>query len=234
MNALRLLLLLFAASVLWEGLVTKSMKIFGWEHITIVGDLFDKRDEADQLVARLEQGLNLVRERTQDIPEAEQTPMLFFSTANYIMGSKSIQSHFLTDIVRARNIAGTGTFVTISEEQLLALNPDAMVIAGHDGYLDLSLIYAGRHVGLNWANVGEMRAIKEQQLVALGYDEWRATIETPIALLKIAKLAYPDRFADIDIEAEEVAFYREVYGLDEAQARAAIAAQKFAGDLEVK
>jgi len=205
-----------------------------WEHITITGQVFGKQDEAARLVAHLEQGLNVVRERTKDIPEAEQTPMIFFSTANYVMGSKSIQSYFLTDIVRARNIAGPGTFVTISEEQLLALNPDAMVIAGHEGYLDLALVYAGKHVGLNWANLAEMRAIQEKQLVALGYDEWRATIETPIALLKIAKLAYPDRFADIDIEAEEIAFYREVYGLDEAQAKAAIEAQKYTQDLEVK
>ena len=205
-----------------------------WEHITITGQVFGKQDEAARLVARLEQGLDVVRERTKDIPETEQIPMVFFSTANYVMGSKSIQSYFLTDIVRARNIAGPGTFVTISEEQLLALNPDAMVIAGHEGYLDLGLIYAGKHVGLNWANLAEMRAIQEKQLVALGYDEWRATIETPIALLKMAKLAYPDRFADIDVAAEEIAFYREVYGLDEAQAKAAIEAQKYTQDLEVK
>ena len=68
----------------------------------------------------------------------------------------------------------------------------------------------------------------------VGYDEWRATIETPIALLKIAKLAYPEKFADVDVAAEEVAFYRDVYGMDEQRAREAIEAQKYAGDLEVK
>jgi len=95
-----------------------------------------------------------------------------------------------------------------------------MVIAGHEGYLDLSLIYEGRHAGLNWANLAEMRAVQSNRLVALGYDEWRATVETPIALLKVAALAYPERFADLDIAAEEVAFYREVYGMDEAEALA--------------
>lgn len=205
-----------------------------WEHITIAGEVFGKQDEAARLVARLEQGLNIVRERTEGIPDDQRTPMVFFSTVNYVMGSKSIQAYLLTEVVGAKNIAGPGTFVTISEEQLLALDPEAMVIAGHEGYLDPDLVYAGKHAGLNWANLTEMQAIKTKRLTSLGYDEWRATVETPIALLKIAKLAYPDRFADIDVEAEEIAFYREVYGFDEAQAKTAIEAQKYIGELEVK
>jgi len=205
-----------------------------WEHITITGQVFGKQAEAVRLVERLNAGLEKVTSRTEDIPDAERTSVAYFATINNLMGTKSIQSYLLTDVVGARNVAGEGTFVTISEEKLLALDPDAMVLAGHEGYLDTSLVYAGKHAGLNWANLTEMRAIKNKRLVSLGYDEWRATIETPIALLKIAKLAYPNRFADIDVAAEEVAFYREVYGLDEPQAKAALEAQKYVGELEVK
>ncbi len=205
-----------------------------WEHITITGQVFGKQAEATKLVERLNTGLDKVTSRTKDIPDAERTKVAYFATITNVMGTKSIQSYLLTDVVGARNVAGAGTFVTISEEKLLALDPDAMVVAGHEGYLDPSLIYAGKYAGLNWSNLTEMRAIKTKRLVALGYDEWRATIETPIALLKIAKLAYPDRFADVDIATEEVAFYRDVYGLDEPQAKAAIEAQKYVGDLEVK
>ncbi|WP_050777847.1 ABC transporter substrate-binding protein [Micromonospora sp. ATCC 39149] len=205
-----------------------------WEHITITGQVFGKQAEATRLVERLNAGLDKVTSRTKDIPDAERTKVAYFATINNVMGTKSIQSYLLTDVVGARNVAGPGTFVTISEEKLLALDPDAMVVAGHEGYLDTSLIYGGKHAGLNWANLKDMRAIKTKRLVALGYDEWRATVETPIALLKIAKLAYPDRFADVDIVAEEIAFYRDVYGLDEAQAKAAIEAQKYVGELEVK
>lgn len=198
-----------------------------WEHITITGQVFGKQAEAKRLVDRLERGLDVVRTRTEDIPEADRTPVAYFATINNVMGTKSIQSYLLTDVVHAKNVAGAGTFVTISEEQLLALDPDAMVLAGHEGYLDPSLVYAGRHAGLNWANLAQLRAVKGKRLTALGYDEWRATVETPIALLKIAQLAYPEKFADIDVATEEVAFYREVYGLDEAGAKVAIEAQKY-------
>ncbi|MFI6229725.1 ABC transporter substrate-binding protein [Micromonospora echinospora] len=205
-----------------------------WEHITVTGEVFGKQAEAAKLVGRLQAGIDRVTARTRDIPEAERTPVAYFATINNVMGTKSIQSYLLTEVVGARNVAGPGTFVTVSEEKLLALDPDAMVVAGHEGYLDPALIHAGRHAGLNWANLAEMRAVKNKRLVALGYDEWRATVETPIALLKMAKLAYPERFADVDVAAEEVAFYREVYGLDERRAAEAIEAQKYVGDLEVR
>ncbi|MFE0592436.1 ABC transporter substrate-binding protein [Micromonospora echinospora] len=205
-----------------------------WEHITITGEVFGKQAEAAKLVGRLQAGIDRVTARTRDIPEAERTPVAYFATINNVMGTKSIQSYLLTEVVGARNVAGPGTFVTVSEEKLLALDPDAMVVAGHEGYLDPALIHAGRHAGLNWANLAEMRAVRNKRLVALGYDEWRATVETPIALLKMAKLAYPERFADVDVAAEEVAFYREVYGLDARRAAEAIEAQKYVGDLEVK
>lgn len=205
-----------------------------WQHITIAGQVFGKEKEAEELIKRLDTGLSRVTERTKDIPAKDRTPVAYFATINNVMGTKSIQSYLLTEVVGARNVAGGGTFITISEEKLLALDPDAMVVAGHEGYLDPQLIHSGRHAGLNWANLAEMRAIKTKRLAPLGYDEWRATIETPIAVLKMAKLAYPDRFADVDVAAEEIAFYREVYGFDEAAAREAIEAQKYVGDLEVK
>ena len=205
-----------------------------WEHIAITGEVFGMQQEAADLIARLNDGLSLITERTADIPESERTNVAYFSTINYVMGERSIQDYLLTEIVGANNVAGAGTFITISEEQMLALDPDAIVVAGHEGYLDTSVIYEGRSAGLNWGALQEMRAIQEERLVALGYDEWRATIETPIALLKIAAVVYPDLFADIDVEQEELDFYREVYGMDEAEAREAIAAQQYAGELEIQ
>lgn len=205
-----------------------------WQHISITGEIFGKQAEAEELIDRLDAGLAMVTDRTADIPEDERTEVAYFATINYVMGEKSIQDYLLTEVVGADNVAGSGTFVPISEEQLLALDPDAMVVAGHEGYLDPAAIYEGRNAGLNWGALGELRVIQEERLVSLGYDEWRATVETPIALLKIAKVVYPDLFADVDVEQEEIDFYRDVYGMDEAEAIEAIEAQKFIGDLDVQ
>ncbi|KGM08825.1 ABC transporter substrate-binding protein, partial [Cellulomonas bogoriensis 69B4 = DSM 16987] len=206
--------------------------VTAWEHIEVVGQVFDKEPEAQALVANLEEHLDVVRDRTRDIPESERADVVMFATVDNVMGERSIQSYFLTEILNANNIAGPGTFITVSEEQLLSMDPDVLVVLGHDGYLDPELVYAGQRAGLNWANLQSMRAIEERRVVSVGYDEWRATVETPVGLLKMASVIYPDRFDDIDVDAVEQEFYREVYGLDDDAAATAIDAQRYLGELD--
>ena len=43
-------------------------------------------------------------------------------------------------------------------------------------------------------------------------------IEYPLDMLIIAKAAYPDRFADINVYDFALKFYQEVYGVDEVTA----------------
>lgn len=202
-----------------------------WQHVTITGQVFGFEEEAAAVVAAIEQRLDLVRERTADITAAQRADVVLFATIDSVMGAQSIQSHMLTDIVNANNLVTQGTFVPISEEQLLALDPDVLVLLGHDGYLAVDRVLAGEQAGLNWANLQELRAIRDQRLASLGYDEWRATIETPIGILKMAAAIYPDRFADIDVVEEELRFYEEVYGFDREQAEQAVVAQLYLGEM---
>lgn len=202
-----------------------------WEHIEMVGKVFGYEDEAARLVEEMESRVKLIRDRTSTIPEDQKADVVLFATIDNVMGPKSIQSYFLTEIVNANNLVESGTFVTISDEQMLKLNPDTLIVLGHDGYLDPARIYGGEKVGLNWANLAQMDAIANRRLVSLGYDEWRATIETPIGLLKMAKTIYPDRFTDIDLREEELRLYRDVYGMSDDEAVAALEAQEYTGEL---
>ena len=192
-----------------------------WEHIRIVGDVFGYKKEAKALVSAIEERVQLVRERTKDIPPEERANAILFATAKYVMGINSVQSYMLSEIINANNLAGRGTFIPISEEQLLKLDPDALIVLGHDGWLDPKLIYAGEQAGLNWGNLKDLRAISDRRVVSLGYEEWRATIENAVGLLKMAAAVYPERFQDIDIDKEELRFYQEVYGMSLKEAKEA-------------
>jgi iron complex transport system substrate-binding protein len=206
-----------------------------WEHIRLVGEVYNKQQEAEKLIKSLDNRLSLIKERTKDINKEEKANAVIYATENYVMGRKSIQSYFLTEILNANNlVADTSDFIKISEEQLLKYNPEMLVIIGHDGYLDTAAVLEGKHSGINWSNVKGLKAIENKRIVSLGYEEWRATIETPVGLLKIAKVLYPDRFEDIDIEAEELKMYMEDYNFSEAEALKAVEAQKFRSSLEIK
>lgn len=200
-----------------------------YDVIRTVGTVFERTEDTDKVVDRLQTGIADVLDR---IPADAPAPTVaVFSTIAYVMGEKSVQSHLFADLLGARNTAGAGTFVPVSEEKLLALDPDALIIAGHEGYLGLDEVYGGANVGLDWSKLQTMKAIEDKRVAALGYDEWRATIETPVALLKAASVLYPEAFADVDLDAEELAFYQDVFNLDAAAAQQAVDGQKCRADL---
>lgn len=206
-----------------------------WEHIRLVGKIFDKEDEAKQLIDSLDANINLIKERTKDLSDDEKVDVAIFATYSSVMGTNSIQSYFLTEIINANNVVDVnGQFIMISEEDLLRYDPEVLIVIGHGGYLDPELIYSGRDAGgINWANVQDLQALQNRRMVSLGYEEWRATVETPVALLKMAKEIYPDLFTDINIEEEEVKMYMNDYGLSEEEAKTATEAQKFTAGMEI-
>lgn len=203
-----------------------------WQFVRLVGEVYNKEEEGEKLISSLDSKLQLIKDRTSNLTEDEKADVIIFSTGSYVMGRGSIQSYFLTEILNANNLVEEDTdFIQISEEKLLTYDPDVLVVMGHDGYLSPSEIYEGKHIGLNWNNLKEFKPIKNKRLVSLGYDEWRATIENSVGLLKIAKTLYPDLFQDIDLEAEELKMYMKDYGFNKDDAIKMMEAQKFTGKL---
>ncbi len=203
-----------------------------WQHIRLVGQVMNQEAEAEKIIQDIKDKVDLIRERTSKLSEDEKKDAIIFATANYVMGPDTVQSYFLTDIINANNMVKEGGFVNVSEEQLLKYNPDSLIIIGHDGYLDPSIVEEGKMCGINWGNVQEVSAIKNKNYICLGYEEWRDTLETPVTLLKMAKLVYPELFEDIDIEKEEINMYMNDYGMSEEEAKKAIEAQHYTGQLE--
>lgn len=201
-----------------------------WEHVDFVGELFDKKDKTDKIVARMEKEVADVTKRVAK-HEGDKPEAVIFASTKYVMGKKSIQNYLLEDVLKAKNKIGKGTFVEVSEEKLLSYDIPNLIVIGHEGYISEKDIYGGKKAGINWSKVSSMPAIKNKKIATLGYDEWRATLETPIALKKMGKLLYPKQFEDVDLTKDEVDYYKDIYGLSEADAKKAIEDQKFRSGL---
>ncbi len=95
-----------------------------------------------------------------------------------------------------------------SLEQVLLWDPD-VIIANEDS--------AARYILGNpqWSGI---KAVQEGRVYKLpqGVSRWGhpGSVETPLALLWLAKTVYPDRFEDIDMEAEVEYFYRQFFGYE--------------------
>ena len=201
-----------------------------WQEIEILGEIFDKQSEAKDLINYLNGKVQMVKERTQDIPEDKRPNVMLFATPDYMLGPQTIQSYFLEEIVHGKNVLKEGSWVKTSPEQVLKLNPDTIVVLGHGGYISPEDIYAGKDMGFNWKLVQNAKAIKEKRIGSVGITEWRATIEFPIGLLREAKTLYPEKFADIDPDKEEIELYKNIYGLKDDEITEAVKAQRYNGN----
>jgi len=202
------------------------------DEIRIIGKVFDKEDKAQELADYLESQTQVILERTKDIPESEQPTVLIFGAsptsrqsggAGSVKGTDTIESYFIENIVHAKNAFHEAGSPTISAEQLLALNPDAIVLGTANGYHPPEELYSAPY----YQNVAELSAVKNHRVYSFPWEPCNCAkrLEYPIDVMVIAKTAYPDRFEDIDLGEWLLLFYKKVYGVDDETARALRSAQ---------
>lgn len=201
------------------------------DEIRILGRVFGKEEKAEKLAEYLQSQTEVVFERTKDIPDSEMQSVLIFGAspnsrkaggAGMVRGTDTIESYFIEDIVHAKNAFRNTGRPTISAEQLLSLNPDAIVLDTANGYHPPEELYSAAY----YQNVGELSAVKNRRVFVLPWTCCSTKrLEYPIEVMVIAKAAYPDRFADIDLEEWLINFFKNVYDVDNETARALISTQ---------
>ena len=192
------------------------------DEINIIGQVFGKEDETKILADYLEEQINFVSQRTQDISEEDKPDVLMFGAspqarsdggAGQIFGLDTIESFFIQDIVNANNcFQEGGYFKTVSSEHLLALNPDVVVLCTASGYHPPLELYEAPY----YQNLQEMDAIKNRRVVALPWSPCNCAkrLEYPIDVMVIATGTYPELFKDVELEVWLLDFYQNVYGVD--------------------
>ena len=210
------------------------------DEIQIIGSVFRKEGQTDKLANYLESQTRMIVERTKDIPDAEQPTVLVFGINAHtrppvigsgvseehgtgsVKGTDTIESYFIEKVVHAKNAYRSAGSPLISTEQLLALNPDAIVLSTSYGYHPPGELYDATY----YRNVRELSAIKNRRVMSLPWTPYYSNrLEYPIDVMVIAKAAYPERFDDIDLAEWLLDFYKNVYGVDDDTAKTLRSAQ---------
>ena len=193
----------------------------------IIGESFGKREQAAALADFLAETEQMIRKRTAGIPEHERPSVLFFGlrpdvrrkgAAGTAHGTDTPESYIIESVVGARNAyQGPGRAVPMSAEQVYACTPDVIILPTASGYHPPRELYEAPYCAL----LQELKAVKERRVYALPWSPMNASrrVEYPLDMLIIAKAAYPDRFADVDVYDFALRFYQKVYRVDEATAR---------------
>ncbi|WP_281175274.1 hypothetical protein [Methanogenium cariaci] len=177
-----------------------------------------------------------MRERTQDVSKGEKPTVLIFglspmhrteTAAGIAWGLKTTESYLIEEIINAKNAyrSNTGSFQVVSTEQVLSMNPDVIILGTAAGgyHPPPEELYCATY----YTHLRELSAVQNHRVTALPFAPRNAAqrLEYPLDLMVMAKTVYPDRFEDVKMDEWMLAFYREVYGVDENIAKEICAAQ---------
>jgi iron complex transport system substrate-binding protein len=197
------------------------------DEMGVVGDIFGRKEKALALADYLAGTEKMIRDRTAGIEENRKSRLLYVALNPALrneglvggaFGVNTPESYIIESVAGARNaFDGQGYGVPLSAEQIFALDPDVIVLPTWNGYHPPRELYEAAY----FSNLAELRAIRDLRVYAMPWTPMNCArrVEYPIDMLIIAKAAYPDRFADINVYEFALEFYRTVYGVDDEKAR---------------
>nr|BAG28259.1 solute-binding protein of iron ABC transporter [Desulfotignum balticum] len=209
--------------VLFGPNMTKNPKMDSIsEEIRIIGRALGNEQKATALAEYLEKQVRFVMDRTREIPEDQKPSVLLFGLSpksreaggtGHVRGLNTIDSWLVETVVNARNAFRTkGSWNILGTEQVLAIDPDVIVLITAWGYHPPRELYEAPY----YQNLKDLRAVKNRRVTALPWTPCNCDkrVEYPIDVMIIAKAAYPEKFADVDLNVWLLDFYQNVYGVD--------------------
>ncbi|WP_208598373.1 ABC transporter substrate-binding protein [Desulfatiglans anilini] len=203
------------------------------EEIRIIAQAFGKEPEGERLAAVLEHEVEAVRRRTEGILETGRPGVLLFGLspkardaggAGNVRGLGTIDSQLLETYAGAKNaFREKGAWYVLSTEQVLALDPEVIVLITAYGYHPPQELYDAPY----YRHLKDLKAVRNRRVLALPWTPCNCDkrLEYPIDVMVMAKAAYPERFEDVDLAEWILDFYQSVYGVDRETAKALRACQ---------
>ncbi|WP_424359807.1 ABC transporter substrate-binding protein [Methanocella sp. MCL-LM] len=172
--------------------------------IRTMGTLTGNSQQAEDFAGFVDQNVGLVKNRTANVTEEEKPKVYWennkaFTTAGYLSGGD-----VLITTAGGRNLAhdmsnASGGYVYMSAENILPNNPD--VIIKYNGYTvggnTVQNFTAIRGEIMNRTGIVGVKAVNNSQVYVLSSTITYGA-KSPIGLLYVAKILYPETFADID------------------------------------
>lgn len=181
------------------------------EAINTLAAATGRSEKAQQYANFLKERLNLVNNRLEDIPYENRPKVALINTSGSQMIIRGSRTTFGYDMIKRAGgrLMQTGDDPADSAgcaELMFTFDPDLII---DDSKIDI--FYKA-----SWWD--SLRAVKENKVYKTPADDkqawvtnWFLSTYSPIGILWLAKKIHPDRFADIDLQAEHEAFCRLLF-----------------------
>ena len=206
--------------------------------IALLSEIFPANDKAEAVSDYSEKIYNMVQERVADIPDGERAQALFVyqcSETDLLVSGKNFFGQYWADSIGAVNVGKEleeGTSVAVNMEQVYSWNPDLIFITNFTPATPDDL-YNNTIGNYDWSNIAAVEDGNVHKMPLGMYRSFTPGIDTPVTLLWLAKTAYPELFEDIDVTAEAMNYYKDVFGVEltNEQAQSIFAPSSAAGKI---
>ena len=196
----------------YDALATLS----GW--IETFDQIFEANGKKDIVAAYGQKVYNEVQKRVSTLTDAQKKRVFFlfqYTDANMLTNGNPSFGSWWASAIGANNVV-TGTTAANSlktdTEQVYAWNPEVIFITNFTT-AKAEDIYGNKIGTYDWSPVDAVVNERVYKMPLGMYRSYTAGVDAPIALYWLAKACYPALFEDIDITAETIAYYREVFGI---------------------
>lgn len=193
-----------------------------YEGIRLLGQLFQKEERAQEIISLMEETISMIEERTADIPEEEKPSVMYIGglkgdeLTGTVWGADYGDAKFSQEVAGIRNVYPEHEAIRkVSAEQLLALNPDKIILCTVSPDPEVFL------TDTLYSPISDITAIQNGDVASIGLLTWWGDfrLEVPTILLISAKSVYPDRFADVDVASWLNTYHMALYGLTQEEAQ---------------
>ncbi len=189
------------------------------EGYRLLGQLLGREERAEELIAYFQGIVKEVTDFVATIPEEDRMTLYYAEGADGLATEAATSPRSVVfntagaiNIATVEVLSGFGQS-GVSLEQVLAWNPDVIVVQGYSGAYDIIT------TDPDWANI---TAVKNGMVVTMPTSPFNWADRPPsvnrfIGLLWMTKVLYGDRF-DIDLVARAIDYYKVVYSVDVSEA----------------
>ena len=175
--------------------------------IRLIADVLGRKPAGEALIAKATANRKLVADRLGDLDPASRVPV-YMANPDLNTYGRGKYTGLMMERAGARNVAsGIAGYKQVTMEDVIAWNP--AVIFVQERY---PAVVDEIKAGPAWQAID---AVKNGRVVLMPEyaKAWGYPMPEALALgeLWMAKTLYPDRFADIDMQAEADAYYRQFY-----------------------
>ena len=196
---------------------TTALGEFGrlYDEFRLIGTVVEKEEEAEELLSYFNDKLNMVTEVTSEIAESEKQKVYLAFWSSIV---KTPVSYVPVDIAGGINVADslTGTLyagegVEVSKEQIVKWNPDIILIHGGPTHSRVKAEDILSDSALQTINAVKNHKVYYTYGYCWCWEQPRVITE----VLYMAKLFYPDKFEDLDVEKEGNEIFKRFYGVND-------------------